>query len=176
MDELILELPEEKHEIKANGWKEEFFTHNEMVINGSALFDHMDFKDWLAFTRKNRNPETVTHGWVPATTFFAVRKSDGKIVGMVDVRHNLNNEFLREYGGHIGYSVCPGEREKGYAAQMLNLALAYARTIGLSRVMIGAYADNLGSVKTITSCGGKLFETKPYADGKPMNVYWIELS
>jgi len=175
MEELILELPGEAHEKRANRWKEEFFTHNEMVINGSALFDHMNYKEWLTFTRRNRNPETVTDGWVPATTFFAVRKSDGKIIGMIDVRHNLNNDFLREYGGHIGYSVCPGERRKGYAVRMLNLALTYAKTIGLSRVMIGAYSDNLGSVKTIASCGGKLSETKPYTDGKQMNVYWIEL-
>ena len=93
---------------------------------------------------------------------------------MIDVRHSLDNEFLANFGGH-GYSVRPSERRKGYAAQMLELALGYAKTIGLSCVMLGCYSDNEASIKTILKCGGVLDETKPYADGKSMNVYWISL-
>ena len=79
-------------------------------------------------------------------------------------------------GGHIGYAIRPHERRKGYAAEMLRLALAYAKNIGLESVMLGCYCDNTASKKTIEKCGGILTETKPYMDGTMMDVYWIELS
>lgn len=175
MAEIVLELPTADHESRANQFKEEFFLHNEPVINGSALFDQMDYKKWLEYTTKNRSSEIASKEWVPASTFFGVRKSDRKIVGMIDIRHNLDHYFLASYGGHIGYSVCPSERRKGYAVQMLSMTLEYAKSIHLSSVMLGCYSDNTASVKTILKCGGVLTETKPYADGKPMNVYWINL-
>jgi predicted acetyltransferase len=150
-------------------------TCHEPVINGSALFDRMEFREWLGANRRNRDPGTVGKDWVTASTFFAVRTSDGKIVGMIDVRHNLDNKFLADYGGHIGYSVCPSERRKGYAVRMLTLALEYAKTLGIPRVMLGCYADNIASIKTIVRCGGVLAGTKPYTDGKPMHVYWIDI-
>jgi len=176
MPEIALELPRADHEQRANEFKQEFLLHQEPVINGSALLDRMDYGEWLAFTTRNRDPETVHPDWVPASTFFAVRNSDHSIVGMIDIRHHLNNAFLASYGGHIGYSVRPGERRKGYATQMLRLALAYAASLPLPRVMLGCYADNAASAKTILKCGGQLTATKPYTDGRLMNIYWIELA
>ena len=40
---------------------------------------------------------------------------DNKIVGMIDLRHHINHPILSVWGGHIGYSVRPTERRKGYA-------------------------------------------------------------
>ena len=52
MEEVVLEFPSDDHEDRANLYKEEFFLHNEPVINGSALFDRMDYKQWLDMTQK----------------------------------------------------------------------------------------------------------------------------
>lgn len=175
MTDIILELPTIQHELMANQFKEEFFEHNERVINGSALLDQMDYKEWLNNTKRNRNPETVRGDWVVATTFFAIRKSDRKIIGIIDIRHNLENKFLAEYGGHIGYAVRPNERRKGYATQILKMALEYGKSLNLTKVMLGCYTDNIASIKTITKCGGILTKSKPYVDGKQMNIYWIEI-
>ncbi|MDF2479475.1 MAG: hypothetical protein K0S24_4958 [Sphingobacterium sp.] len=87
----------------------------------------------------------------------------------------LNNVFLTQYGGHIGYAVRPSERKKGYAIKMLTMALEYAKSLGLQKVMLGCYSNNVASIKTITKCGGVLTKSKPYADGTPMNVYWVSL-
>jgi predicted acetyltransferase len=94
---------------------------------------------------------------------------------MIDVRHHIEHPFLSEYGGHIGFAVRPTKRRRGYAREMLGYALDYARELGLKDVMLGCYADNLGSIKTITGCGGKLLDEKLYEDGKPMHIYWISL-
>ncbi|UWG96468.1 GNAT family N-acetyltransferase [Dehalobacter sp. DCM] len=160
-------------EERANQFKEEFVRNNEPVINGSALFDQMEYQEWLDYNRNNRNPATVSPEWVPATTFFAVRKADDRIVGMVDIRHHLDHPFLAAYGGHIGYAVRPSERKKGYATHMLKMALEYAHALGITKIMLGCYADNTASVRTITKCGGIFTESKLYPDGKPINMYWI---
>lgn len=169
-----LEQASSYHKIAAEEMKQEFFDNGETIINGSALFDQMPFDEWLINTDRNHNPETVRSDWAVATTFFAFRKSDNKMLGMIDVRHELTVPFLKEYGGHIGYAVRPTERRQGYATQMLSLALSYCRSLNIHTVRLGCYADNNASIRTIEHCGGVCVEQKPYADGKPMLIYQIE--
>jgi len=174
MSEIELQLPSPQHQIAAEDFKREFFEAREFVINGSALLDQMDYELWLTHTTNNRQENKTRPDWVTATTFFAVRQSDDRIVGILDIRHNLNHDFLTQYGGHIGYAVRPCERKKGYATDMLRMGLTYAKTLGIARIMLGCYTSNLPSVKTIVKNGGVLSETKPLTDGKLVNIYWIE--
>ena len=185
MNELELQLPTLHHKEAAENFKSEFLEMQEFVIYGSALFDQMEYEQWLTHNMNNRQESTVNIGWVTATTFFAVRKRDQKIVGMIDIRHNLRNEFLAQYGGHMGYSVRPSEREKGYATEMLKAGIEYAKSLNIGKLMIVCFSDNIPSIKTIEKCGGVLSETKLYTDGqfvnipdseeKVVNIYWIDL-
>lgn len=185
MNALELQLPTIEHKIAAEDFKNEFFENQETVINGSALFDQMEYEQWLVLNTNNREGNIANNNWVPATTFFAVRKNDAKIVGMIDIRHNLQNDFLAQYGGHIGFSVRPTERKKGYATEILKMGIEYAKTLGIRKLMLGCFSDNLPSIKTIEKCGGKLTETKKYSDNqfykisdaeeKIVNIYWIDL-
>ena len=168
-----LEQAELSHKDTAEEMKQEFFDNDENVINGSALFDQMSFDEWLKNTNRNHDPKTVRSDWAVSTTFFAIRQSDDKMLGMIDVRHKLTVPFLQEYGGHIGYAVRPSERRKGYATRMLKLALSYCRSINIPAVRLGCYTDNKTSIRTIERCGGVCIEKKPYLDGKPMFVFQI---
>ena len=94
--------------------------------------------DWLDENARCMKRETVPEGRVPATQFVYVRKSDGRIVGMIQVRHEFNDD-LAKYGGHIGYSVRPDERRRGYASRMLQEVLPYCRTLGLDKVFGNKY-------------------------------------
>jgi len=85
-------------------------------------------------------------GFVPSSYLVAV--VSGKIVGRVSIRHELN-DFLRAYGGHIGYGVVPSERRKGYATEILKLALLICRALNLEKIMIRCDCDNTGSMKVI---------------------------
>ena len=78
--------------------------------------------DWLASNEAFLRKETAPAGWGPTTQYVYVREADGRIVGMLQVRWEMN-DFLRRFGGHIGYCVRPDERQKGYASAMLADAL-----------------------------------------------------
>lgn len=174
MDDLELIKPTTTLEEAALEYKKEHFDIGEYELHGSALLDKIDlYSDWLKIIKENSNEKTVHSDWVVASTFFVVRKSDQKIIGMIDIRHSLN-DFLRNYG-HIGYGVRPSERKKGYATQMLKMALDYARQIRLSKVMLACYKDNEASSKIIQKHNGIFEKEILHPNGKIVQVYWITL-
>ncbi|MDR3318767.1 MAG: GNAT family N-acetyltransferase [Clostridiales bacterium] len=154
---------------------QEHFSVGELVLHGASLLEKTDtYDDWLIHLEKTNNPQTTDPNWVTASTFFAVERVDKKIVGIIDIRHYLN-DFLKGYGGHIGYGVRPSERRKGYATEILRLGLEYCNTINLTHIMLACYKDNTASVKTIVNNGGKFEKEFEYTDGKTVQVYWITL-
>lgn len=81
-----------KNEIQE--FKEDFI-HNNEVIHGGFKLAEFTIEEWIQFNNYNKDIDTVTTGYVSAHTFFAL--VDGKIVGIVNARHNLNN-YLLNYG------------------------------------------------------------------------------
>ncbi|KHD37052.1 acetyltransferase [Clostridium acetobutylicum] len=158
MEEIILVFPKEELEVRAMEFKKEFFDCGERIINGSFKLDYEDdYAEWLKIIRNNLKKETVNPKWVVSTTFFAVRKSDNKIIGIVNLRHYLNDFYKNS--GHIGYSVRPSERRKGYASEILRQILEYAREKGLTEVCVVCKKENEASRKTILKNGGILSRT-----------------
>ncbi len=175
MEEIHLISPGKSLENPALEYRKEHFDNNETLLHGSSLFDSIDsFDEWLDHLKANSRQETLRPGWVVSSTFFAVREGDGRIVGMVDIRHELN-DFLRNYGGHIGYGVRPSERNKGYATRILHLALEYSRGLGLDKVMLACDRGNAASQKTIQKCGGIFEREFLHSDGNTVQVFWITL-
>ncbi len=117
----------------------------------------------------------IPEGKVPANTYFLVRISDNKIIGMINIRHKLN-EFLLNEGGHIGYSIRPTERKKGYATIMLKLALQRCRELGLDKVLITCDKVNIPSAKVIHRNNG-ILENELYSEtfSEIIQRYWIKL-
>ncbi len=113
----------------------------------------------------------VKPGKVPAIYYWLI--DEGEYIGQVSIRHPLN-ESLRQWGGHIGYRIRPTRRRCGYGRQILRLALAEAQRMGLTRVMITCYSDNIGSKKIIEGGGGVL-DSEVKVDGKIGLRYWIDL-
>ena len=98
------------------------------------------------------------------------------MVGIIQIRHCFN-EFLEKYAGHIGYSVCPSERKKGYATQMLRLALPECKRLGINQVLICCFRGNEGSRRTILKNGGR-YESTVYLEERDVYLerYWIDLA
>lgn len=166
MDKLILRQPVIDDLESINAYRKEFSDGNclDWMHGSGGLMKIADAETWLEF-RKNA-PE----GDGGSTQYLYVRLSDQKIVGMINIRHTYAE------GGHIGYSVCPSERRKGYATAMLKEALAHCKELGLDRVLLTCGPENEGSLKAILANGGKL-ESMVFSEKHQIYVgrYWIDI-
>ncbi|MEA5038739.1 MAG: GNAT family N-acetyltransferase [Clostridiaceae bacterium] len=171
---LVLETPGPVREKEAAEYIAEFRRYGSQ-IHGAGGLDRYDgdYGGWLQRCALYAEERTVPEGRVPGPTFFCVRESDGKIVGMVNIRLRLNAEMLQT-GGHIGYSVRPTERCKGYASELLRLALSYLRAQGVSRALVTCDTVNQASARVIQKNGGVLENEVLEEDGTPVQRYWIE--
>ena len=172
MGEIELQIPTVRHTAAAAEYRRDFLRSGEFSADSCALLME-DYGKWLENNFRNSRETTAREGWGKTSVFFAVRKKDKKILGTTEIRHDLGNDVLREYGGHIGYTVCPGERGKGYGTAILRLALEECRISGLDRVMLTCSENNAASIRVIEKCGGVLTETKETRN-HVIRVYWIE--
>ena len=101
-------------------------------------------------------PLAAREGRSPSSTFLCIRERDQAMVGICNIRHDLNQDYLLTIAGHIGYSIHPVERRKGYATDQLRLALLEAKKLGIECVLVTAADWNIGSQKTILANGGVL--------------------
>lgn len=144
-------------------------------VHGSSSLNTVErIADWLETLKTLENPDTCPPDLVPATQYLCVRETDNYLVGLINIRHRLN-EYLENFGGHIGYSIRPGERGKGYAKAQLLLALDKCRELGIKRLLLTCNQDNRASRRTILACGGILEDTRIDPDGNHMQRYWIDM-
>ena len=139
---------------------------HESQIHGDGrlkkYLDEKSYEEWVINVHNMENEKyALSKGLVPSSTYFLIRENDDKLIGMIDLRTKLN-DYLRNYGGNIGYSIRPTERRKGYNKINLYLALQICQKHKIKEVMLDCDKDNLGSAKTMQALGGKL--TKEYYD------------
>ena len=173
MDKIILVKPDLSYADEIIKYKEESLAESP-IINGSAGLDRFSsIEIWFEELKKRSCEDTVPKGLVPSSTYLGVREKDNYIVGMIDIRHYLN-EYLTQVGGHIGYGVRKTERNKGYAKQMLKLALEKCKELKIKKVLITCNEDNIASEKVILSANAKLEDIRN-VDGENKKRFWIDL-
>ena len=138
-----------------------------------AIFrnDYHDFKYYLA----NLEHPEPTDGLVPDSVFFLLDSERNILIGAVNIRHCLNDHLLKS-GGHIGDGIRPSERGKGYATEMIRLALLECKKLGIERVLMVCNKSNVASARTIVKNGGVLENEITEDDGSILQRYWIELA
>jgi predicted acetyltransferase len=91
---------------------------------------------------------------------------DGEFCGVIGFRWQPGTtELPPTCLGHIGFSVVPWKRRKGYATAALASLLPDAREQGLAYVDLTADVGNVASQRVIAANGGTLVETIPQASG-----------
>jgi Predicted acetyltransferase len=151
-----------------NDWE----SNNEEITPYAARLLDMTYEKWLEHTYKIEDKNTCPSRLVPANTYFLIDETE-RIVGAVNIRHFLN-DYLLNFGGHIGYGIRPSERKKGYASIMLSLALPIAKELGINKALITCDKNNLGSAKTIIKNGG-ILENEVAEENEITQRYWIDL-
>lgn len=80
---------------------------------------------------------------------------DGEFCGMIGLRYMRGQPALPpQVPGHIGYSVVPWKRRRGYATEALAMILPVAREVGLKRVFLACSRRNVASSRVIEKNGG----------------------
>lgn len=133
-----------------------------------------DINEWLDYLAMMEHSDTCPKEKVTSTTYLAVRTSDNKVVGIIDLRHHINHPVLGLWAGHMGYTVRRGERNKGYAKEMVRLNLENCRKRHMDKILITCSRDNIASEKVILANGG-VFEREVLAEGEWIKRYWIEV-
>ena len=178
MDRIVLISPTEEYSEEIMAYRQEFLDAGDSMDGCGNLRHCSTAKEWLETLRLYADPNTCPEGKVPSTSYIAVRPSDGRIVGVIDLRHHIDHPVLSLWGGHIGYSVRPSERRKGYATEMLRQQLINAKELGLTRVMVTCDRYNIASERTIIANGG-VFEREVAVEDDSRHEYvkryWIKL-
>ena len=173
-DELELVFPTKEYKKDVEEYLQEFLDNGENEIAGDGGLDRIrDFDKWLEKVQNDLSVDTIDKDRIPSTLYLTVRKSDNKIVGNLQIRHFLNEKLLN-YGGHIGDSVRPSERRKGYATEQIRLALEKCKKLGIDNVLMDCDKTNIGSAKAIQNNGGVL-ENEIYVENELIQRYWISL-
>ena len=153
MEKVYFEIPGISRKEDAIDYIREFLEYGSDINGAGGLHRFLDdYEGWL----KKLDLDYIqvpNEERVPARTYFLVRESDSRIVGMINIRLALN-ERLSHYGGHIGYSIRPTERGKGYNNINLYLGLKVCRKYGIERIFMDADLENPASWKTMEAFGG----------------------
>lgn len=143
-------------------------------IRDLEKLEKLDFEVWLEELEKKKSEKNLPKTYSPQTLYLAINDND-EIVGAIGIRWK-QVPALMTFGGLIGYSIRPKQRRKGYASEMLKLALDKLKNTNLENVLITCKDFNIASKKVIEKNGG-IFENtyNNIDDGYTYLRYWIKI-
>ena len=148
-------------------YKDEYLKSHIRINGGCGLHHYNNLDDW--FNEIDKIVVGKSDRRIQSYTYLCV--VDDKLVGMLDIRLHLPKEWYS--AGHIGYSIRPTERRKGYATLALREALLITKELNIEPVIITCLKSNIASKKVIINNGGVLLE-EIIEDGEQHLVFQFE--
>lgn len=150
---MIIEKIGLKHEKEILEMCKEYDLANEDYNGAFFLKNIINYEDTITELDNASNGILSNPDYVPYTAYVFI--VDNKVVGVGSLRHYLN-DYLENFGGHIGYSIRPTERRKGFGKKALNLLLKEAAKKDIKKIIVTCNSDNIGSQKVIEGNNGVL--------------------
>ena len=130
--------------------------------------DNFVYEEWLEENLQAEAGLNIPENWVPAIQLVSFDEA-GYALGFLNLRLRLN-DYLLEKGGHIGYSIRPSERGKGYAKEALHQGLQLAKEKNIHRALVTCSTENPASRAVILANGGQFEDVRNGTER-----YWIEV-
>ena len=127
------------------------------------------YEEWLEENLQAEAGLNIPENWVPAIQLISFDVA-GQALGFLNLRLRLN-DYLLENGGHIGYSIRPSERGKGYAKEALRQGLQVAKAKNIKKTLVTCSVNNSASRAVILANGGILEDVR-----NGVERYWIEVA
>ena len=127
------------------------------------------YEEWLETNMQKELGINLPENRVPSIQLVSF-DDVGRALGFLNLRLRLN-EGLLNYAGHIGYSIRPSERGKGYAKETLRQGLQVAKEKNIKKALVTCSVNNPASRAVILANGGLLEDVR---DG--VERYWIEVA
>ena len=131
--------------------------------------ENFSYEEWLESNQNQEMGINLPEGWVPAIQLVAFSEK-AQAVGFLNLRLRLSNFLLGE-GGHIGYSIRPSERGKGYAKETLRQGLQVAKEKNIKKALVTCSVNNPASRAVILANEGILEDVR-----NGVERYWIEVA
>lgn len=165
---MILRRPTEADKHAIEDMLAEFDRYDSATDGFWFTGEAFDYEAWLESCQLAEQGLGLPSGAVPYIQYVSFNEA-GRPLGFVNLRLRLNEKLLAK-GGHIGYSVRPSERQKGYGKEQLRLALAECLSKNIRQVLVTCSVSNEASRRIIVSQGGRLENRLEQTER-----YWINL-
>ncbi|WP_161526869.1 GNAT family N-acetyltransferase [Enterococcus sp. JM9B] len=172
MKKIFLVEATSSYKKEIGNFKAAFPADTNKIEGSSDLAASPSIDKWLTSLEQLRSPTTPS-GKVPGIQFLAIDE-DQKIIGMLNLRLRLN-DYLLNFGGHIGYAIRPDERKQGYGTKVLALGLQEAKKNGIKRILVTCKETNQASARVIEKNYGRLEDKRLNHEKQLMRRYWIVL-
>lgn len=170
---LQIRKPAETDKMALIDFREACLKMSTQIPGTSELAQYSQIDDWL--TAIGKNEVDPAPQLVPSIQYVIVDdQQPNVIIGMLNLRLELN-DYLMNFGGHIGYAIHPNQRRRGNGTQMLALGLGKASDYQLQHVLITCAESNIGSARVIEKNGGILEDKRLDPADKLIRRYWIDL-
>ena len=130
--------------------------------------ENFDYEEWLETSHNKEMGINLPENRVPSIQFVSF-DDVGRALGFLNLRLRLN-EGLLNYAGHIGYSIRPSERGKGYAKEALRQGLQIAKEKNIKRALVTCSTENPASRAVILANGCQFEDVRNGTER-----YWIEV-
>lgn len=173
----ILSKPDMTMIEEFNNYRHELIVNNSSSDGTNRIDSFDDMEKWFLDTMLYEKIETCPPGMSIGFQYVYIDEDTKQIVGMIQLRPDaLNHPYLKQFGGHIGYSVLPSKRRQGIGNMMLKEFLKIAfNEYKLDRVLITCFEDNEASRRIILANNGAYESSINYPpENKNIERYWIE--